>query len=701
MAEEPTKNELKQKIRDLKEQLAEKKKDIDIIRTSEKKYRALARAANFWINEVDLNGTFTYVNNKVKDVLGYLPEELIGRSIFDFQPEDEKKVTKEFFKEIIGEKKSFSGYISTHIHKNGKVIILETNGTPIFNAKGDVTGYWCLGRDITKKIEAEQQLRESEAKWRSLVESAPNMIMIVDREGTIKFINKTLPGYSIKDTIGTNHLDYTEQKYHEIIKDVLEQVFRTGEPSRYTFQGIGPNNSIAWYETHVGPLKNDNNVDAVTLITTDVTKHKKAEEILRKAHEETENQVRERTAELLQTNTTLQVEISERKKVEESLQESEQRFRSLVEAMGDMVWEIDLEGKYTYISPKSEDLLGRTPNEIIGKTPFSFMPANEAKRSYEYLKSVYSKLIPILEFESVVFKKDGRRINVAMNGMPILDPDGNLIGYRGVDKDITERVRSQEHMFQAAKMVSLGTLVSGVAHEINNPITSIMLNGPILQKIWTDTSPVLDEYCIKHGDINIGSSTYTQLRGRVPILLSNIAEGTKRVKRIVEELKNFAQQRPSDLSEDVDINNTVKSTVGLVSNLIRKATNNFDVEYGTGIPMFRGNTQRIEQVTINLIINACEALPDTNHSIRLTTAYDKISGKVVIKIMDQGEGMLPEVLERIGDPFFTTKRDTGGTGLGLAISRKIIEDHKGTIEFDSSPDGGTTATVKIPIKNNL
>ena len=114
---------------------------------------------------------------------------------------------------------------------------------------------------------------------------------------------------------------------------------------------------------------------------------------------------------------------------------------------------------------------------------------------------------------------------------------------RGIDKDITERVRSREQMFQAAKMVSLGTLVSGVAHEINNPITSIMLNSPILHKIWNDISPFLDEYCEKYGDIQVGSATYTQLRERVPVLLSDITEGAKRVKRIVDELKNFAQEK--------------------------------------------------------------------------------------------------------------------------------------------------------------
>jgi signal transduction histidine kinase len=223
-----------------------------------------------------------------------------------------------------------------------------------------------------------------------------------------------------------------------------------------------------------------------------------------------------------------------------------------------------------------------------------------------------------------------------------------------------------------------------------------MLNGPMLQKIWEGILPVLDDYCKEHGDIRVSNMRFSQLRERVPVLLSDITEGTKRVKRIVGELKNFAQQRPSDLSEEVNLNKAVKKAVVFSSNLSKKATNHFNVEYVDYIPSFKGNTQRIEQVAINLIINACEALPDNTHSVSISTAYDEGSDGVVMRVSDQGEGMLPEVLERIGDPFFTTKRDIGGTGLGLAISKKIIEDHGGKIEFDSVSGEGTTVKVMVP-----
>ncbi len=696
MAGKPTCEKLEQRIRKLEKKLDERKQTEAALREREEKFRALIEAVSDWIYEVDLNGIYTYASPKVKNVMGYSPGEVIGRPIVDFMPENEAVRTLKFFKDITAARKSFSGFVNTHIHKDGRYIALETNGAPFFDSSGSLIGYWGLGRDITNRVTSEEALKKSEEKWRSLVENAPNIVLILDREGIIQFINRTAQGINAKDAIGMNHLDYIDPEHHTNILETFERVFQTGKPGSYIHKGNGLSGGISWYESQVGPLEIDGKVIAAIMIATDITERKEAEDALLRAHEETERQVRERTAELLQANEALQKEIGERKRVEASLLESEQRFRSLVESTSDMVWELDLKGVYTYVSPKAKELLGFEAEEIIGKSPFDLMSAEESKRASAFLIELCAAQRPFSGFASTVIHKDGRRIIVETSGVPILDSGGEIVGFRGIDRDITERVRSQEHMFQAAKMVSLGTLVSGVAHEINNPITSIMLNGPILQKIWTDTSPILDDYCKEHEDIRVAGVSYSQLSKRVPVLLSDIIEGTKRIKRIVDELKNFARQGPSTLTDDVDINKVVKKAVRFVSNLLKKATRHFSVGYAANLPGIKGNTQHIEQVAINLIINACEALPDNEHSVQVSTEYDHKTDSVVVKVRDQGEGMFPEVLERIGDPFFTTKRDGGGTGLGLAISTRIINDHGGKIEFDSAPGEGTTVTVTFP-----
>ncbi len=255
----------------------------------------------------------------------------------------------------------------------------------------------------------------------------------------------------------------------------------------------------------------------------------------------------------------------------------------------------------------------------------------------------------------------------------------------------------QEQIFQAAKMASLGTLVSGVAHEINNPITSVMLNAPIIRKVWNSIDPVMARHCEEKGDFKVGSMSYNVLRERIPQLLEDIAEGAKRVKVIVGDLKDYARQAPAEMSDSVDVNLVLKKSAGLVSNLIKKSTNYFSIEYGKDIPKLKGNSQRIEQVTVNLLVNACQALTDSGQSIDASTFCDVEKKAVCIRVADTGEGIPKDVLERIRDPFFTTKREKGGTGLGLSISDKIVQDHGGSLDFDSEPGKGTTVTVVLPM----
>ncbi len=255
----------------------------------------------------------------------------------------------------------------------------------------------------------------------------------------------------------------------------------------------------------------------------------------------------------------------------------------------------------------------------------------------------------------------------------------------------------REQLFHAAKMVSIGTLVSGVAHEINNPVTFITLNTPILERAWDGVLPVLDEYHRHHGDVEPGGLPYPLLRERMPRLISDISDGAKRVKNLVADLKDFARQGPPEMTDQVDVNRIVEKAVGLVENLIRKSTDRFSAEPAPDPPRFPGNAQKIEQVVINLLVNACQALTDRDQPITVRTAYDAAEGRVAIEVRDGGRGIPPDVADRITDPFFTTRRDDGGTGLGLAISDRIIRDHGGTLAFSSQPGMGTTARISLSV----
>jgi signal transduction histidine kinase len=254
----------------------------------------------------------------------------------------------------------------------------------------------------------------------------------------------------------------------------------------------------------------------------------------------------------------------------------------------------------------------------------------------------------------------------------------------------------QEQLFQAAKMASLGTLVSGVAHEINNPITSVLLNIQVFEKYFQESLPILDAHYAGGGTLRIGGMDYEGLRARMPQLLLHAREGIGRVKQIVGELKDFAGQRPSDVRDGVDLNQVAQKAVSLVAHLIKKSTDRFQMALAPDLPAVLGNGQRLEQVIMNLLVNACQALGDRRQGIGLRTGVDADGTRVWLAVRDEGAGMAPDVLARVTDPFFTTRRDSGGIGLGLSISDTIVRDHGGRLAFESQERLGTTATLTLP-----
>ena len=257
----------------------------------------------------------------------------------------------------------------------------------------------------------------------------------------------------------------------------------------------------------------------------------------------------------------------------------------------------------------------------------------------------------------------------------------------------------QEQLFQAAKMASVGTLVSGVAHEINNPTTSILLNAPLLATVWERMMATAETGSCIGPDFQVQGLSLPDLQERIPRLLRGIEDSALRIRSIVTDLKDFARQSPSELSDDVNLSVAAEKASRLVANLVQKATDGFSIDLKPDLPMFRGNLQRVEQVIINLIVNASQARnPGERLEIALRTGFDDASRSVFVEVKDSGTGISPEMADQVTDPFFTTRRTEGGTGLGLAISARIISDHGGTLDFIPNPGGGTTARVTFPLE---
>lgn len=276
-----------------------------------------------------------------------------------------------------------------------------------------------------------------------------------------------------------------------------------------------------------------------------------------------------------------------------------------------------------------------------------------------------------------------------------------LMWNRTLKREVENRTRElhlqQQQLIQADKMASLGILVSGVAHEINNPNSLVLLNTPVIMDSFEDLWPILEDYYQEHGDFWVGGLEYTRMREEIPYMLAEMQAGGKRIKHIVEDLKDFSRIDNSRQMEIMDLNEVVRAATRLVDNSIKKATHSFSVSCGEGLYKVRGNPQRIEQVVVNLILNACQALTAPEQAISLQTFNSPDRKGVVLEVRDQGSGIDPDHLPHLTDPFFTTKRDTGGTGLGLSVSTTIVNEHGGVLSFASEPGAGTTVSLRLPM----
>ncbi|MGD8472206.1 MAG: 7TM diverse intracellular signaling domain-containing protein, partial [Desulfobacteraceae bacterium] len=408
--------------------------------------------------------------------------------------------------------------------------------------------------------------------------------------------------------------------------------------------------------------------------------------------------------ELRDTLESLKAEVIDRVEAEGALRESEEKYRTILQSIEEGYYEVDLAGNLTFFNESLRRHLKYSKDELMGMNNRQFTSKETVKRVYETFNAVFKTGKAATAFDLEMVAKDGTQKIVELSVSLIKDSEGRPQGFRGVARDITERKKAEEQaklhqqqLMQASKMVALGTLVSGVAHEVNNPNNFIMLNSPILKQAWDNAMPILEKYYEENGDFLLGGMKFSEMRENIPSLFSGISDGARRIKQIVDDLKNYVRDDTADLNQSVDINDVIKSAVSLLSNMIKKSTHQFSIKYGNHLPLLRGNFQRLEQVMINLIQNACQALPDANKGIYISVQSNKEKSTIVIKIRDEGTGIPAEKLLNITDPFFTTKQDSGGVGLGLSISSKIAEEHGGSLQFESEIGAGTTATITLPV----
>ena len=389
-------------------------------------------------------------------------------------------------------------------------------------------------------------------------------------------------------------------------------------------------------------------------------------------------------------------ECAKRREAEEALRESEERFRLVFDQSTDGIVLAELDsGKVLYVNSTMEKLLGYGAEELR-QSGAQLLYRHFAA---EALESLFSES-DFLSTRVKTCSKGGAALVVSMR-VKSVEICGNGLVHFSL-RDMTEKARQEEQtreaqakLIRANKMSSLGLLVSGVAHEINNPNTFIMFNSSVLSEIWRDANRILDDYHRDHGDFSLGGLPYPEIGDATRKLIDGICEGSQRIKVTVDNLKDFSRQDDSGLNQPLDLNQAVLKAVSIMVPQIKKHCENFSLDLHDSLPVTRGNPQQIEQVVMNLLSNALQSLPDRQRAVSIATAVSS-QGRLVATVKDQGSGMSPETMTRLSEPFFTTKSDGTGTGLGLYISQSIIKEHGGLLSFESELDKGTSAVVELP-----
>jgi len=427
-------------------------------------------------------------------------------------------------------------------------------------------------------------------------------------------------------------------------------------------------------------------------VVLDITARKQMEEKLDADRTHLEGIVEDKTREHREIISDLIEEISHRKRTENDLRESETRYRELFEKASEGIMLLSTKGEVITVNQSFAHLHG------YGVEEFQHVPLTDLNVRLE--PHVFAeRMNSIMAGKSLTFEvehrhKAGHTIFLEVtSSMVELNNERYLLNFH---RDITEKRMLEERVRRNEHLASLGQISAGIAHEINNPNNIIMGNSELLRDVWHDADHVLSEYHAQQGDFLLGGAPFSEMRPKIDNMLKRIFNGSERINAIVNGMKQYTSRMNKGHTEKVAINDVVLAGVEMVREQIGKRTDAFSMDLGENLPLVNGNGRALEEVITNLVSNALQSLAVRTKRVSITTRHDQ-NKFVVCEVRDEGAGMTPEVLRQATNPFFTTKQNSGGMGLGLSISQSIINNHQGSIDFESRPGQGTVATVRLPV----
>lgn len=645
----------------------------EALRVSEEKFRTLVESTSDWIWEINAEGAFTYASPQVEDILGYTPNEMIGKTPFDLMPAEEAERIAHVFKEIIAEGEPIVALHNVNLHKDGRLIVLETSGVPVLDEAGKVTGYCGVDRDITERKKAEQDLRESEFFLRETQKVAqlggwklnPETDFLAWTEGVYDIIEVPLdykPGFK-------EGIKYYVPEYRPALQERIERCHLHGEPFAIECELITESGKRLWTE-----------VRGVARMLDGKTAY---------------------------VYGTFQ-NISERKLVEEELRNLRNYLSNIIDSMPSVLVGVNADGKVTQWNSEAQRVTGISPQEAAGQPLAQVLPrlASEMERVREAMATRQAQSThkqAHLEDDEVRYE-DTTIFPLIANGI-----EGAVIR---ID-DVTERVRLEEMMIQSEKMLSVGGLAAGMAHEINNPLAGMMQNAEVLSNRMMGDLQANKQAAQAAGASFEAIQAYLKARD-IPRMLAAIRESGVRAAKIVENMLSFARKSGSS--------STPQDVCALLDSAVELAESDYDLkkkydfrqieivrEYASGVATVPGETTELQQVFLNILKNGAQAMREAGtrggemgeRTPRFILRVRQGNYVVQVEIEDNGSGMDDKTCKRIFEPFFTTKSPGVGTGLGLSVSYFIItENHEGQMSVESTPGLGTKLIIRLPLERN-
>jgi len=597
---------------------------LDVVARSQHGYRELIDSLDHIVFNLSTTGEIKVINRRFSDVLGVSFNDLIRQPLTEFFSEPAPEAAQHVVEQL-RDKRPWNGIIRAKIRRTGEIRYFDTVLQPILQGN-HVTAISGIARDVTSQ-------RESEQRFTELFESLQEGVYCCNSQGVMLEVNPAM----VRMLGFANREDLMACNANDLYEDLAQRHWVLNELSR--------NRAVRNHE---------------------ITLRRKDGKLIRCL--DSCSIIRDITGNTERIQGAL-VDITERVEIEQRLHREQELNRRVVECFPDMLVTLDPAGCFTFVSSRSEEMLGIPPAALNGTKLGDRAHPEDLARLQEHLHNLTNEITSSEQLEFRIQHANGSWRVVRISASALLDSAGHAIGIVASARDITEEKQFEQQLIQSERLAAMGQMLAGVAHELNNPLTAILGVSDLLRERAVDDS----------------------MRRQADL----VRQQARRAADIVQSLLAFSRRSTPGRSP-VKVADLVERALHLHGSALTK--NRITVEFNPAkdLPAIEGDASLLLQVLLNLMINSQQAITAVRDhgSIRINAM--RLDDKLVLAVDDDGPGIPPEIIGRIFDPFFTTKRPGGGAGLGLTIAMAVVREHGGTIEAQSIPGRGASIKIVLP-----